>query len=238
MRKASVRAIRAGLSVAIVALATPLFAGMGVRLGGSIGSAPSFVRSAFDADKADFKFSARGMEFGFVQGRLEVDFFMDTVSKGRLNRGYKEQACYTIGNQTKCFPEGTYLDPVGVRLVGAKLGGFQNLHVFNKWARVGIPLHVGATLFTGEANQVTYTNRQVDSDPTRPGPESVVSNLEVTKVPGRNIVNGARSVFPVFDVGLAVRIRTAGWAEVQLGVAMQQFRFPALAWGMTFKKFE
>lgn len=238
MGKASQRAIRAVLTVAIVALATPLFAGVGVRLGGSIGSAPSFARTVFDSEKEGFKLSARGMELGFVYGRLEIDFFMDTINKGFINRGYKEQTCYTIASQIKCVAEGTYLDPTSVRLVGLKLGGFQNLHTFNKWARIGVPFHLGATLFTGEATQVAYTNRPVDSDPTRPGAESLVSSLAVTKVSGRNIVNGARSPFPVFDLGLAVRIRSAAWAEIELGVAMQQFRFPALAWGMTFKKFE
>ncbi len=238
MRNDSARTIRVAMTVSTLALATPLFAGMGVRLGGSIGSVPSFARSVFDADKDGFKLSARGIELGVVHGRLELDFFMDTISKGRLNRGYREQACYTISGQTKCFAEGTYLDPVGVRLIGAKLGGFQNLHTFGKLLRVGVPFHVGATIFTGKATEIVYTNQLVDTDPTRPGPEGVVSNLAVTKVPGRNIVNGARSPFPTFDLGLAFRLRTAAWAEVQLGCTVQQFRFPALTWGMTFKKFE
>jgi hypothetical protein len=229
MRSPSGSSLRKGSAVVIaLLLATPLCADWAVHMGGNLGSTPRFARSAFDSEADGFKYQARGMELGLVMDKIEVNFFMDTINKGYINRGYQSRRCVTIGTETQCFPEGTYLDPVGVRLIGVKAGSFKTFHKFNDWIRLGVPFHVGATLFSGEATRVDSTINATET--------GVVARTEVVKVQGKEIINGARGIFPVFDLGLSVRMRTASWAEAEFGVSVQNFRLPALMWGMTLGK--
>ncbi|MBN2371848.1 MAG: hypothetical protein JXO72_15310 [Vicinamibacteria bacterium] len=232
--------VLAGSALVIsLALTSPLYAEWGVHLGGNLGSAPSFARTAFDSEEEGFKFDARGIEVGFVKNGVEVDFFMDTIRKGYINRGYVSRRCVTVGAETECFPEGTYLDPAGVRLIGVRAGSFLELRRFSEWARLGVPFHIGMAFFTGEALRVDSTINYVASDPADPQSSlGVVARTESIKVQGKQIMNGGRSPFPVFDFGLALRVRTASWAEAEVGVRVHDFRFPALAWGMVFGKSE
>jgi hypothetical protein len=222
-----------------LSLSSPLCAEWGVRLGGNLGSSPSFARAAFDSEEEGFKFDARGIELGFVTNGIEIDCFMDTIRDGHINRGYVDRRCVTVGDETQCFPEGTYLLPGGVRLVGVKAGSYAEIHRFNDWMRLGVPFHIGFTFFTGEATRVDSTIDFVPVDPNNPeSPLGVIARTDAIKVAGKEIVNGSRSPFPVFDLGLALRVRTASWAEAEIGVRVQNFRFPALAWGMIFGKSE
>jgi hypothetical protein len=232
--------ILAGSALAIsLSLSSPLCAEWGVHLGGNLGRAPSFARTAFDSEEEGFKFDARGIELGFVTNGIEVDLFMDTIRSGYINRGYVSRRCVTVGTETQCFPEGTYLDPAGVRLVGVRAGSFMEIHRFNDWMRFGAPFHIGFTFFTGEATRVDSTINFVPVDPSDPeGLQGIIARTDVNKVDGKEIINGSRSPFPVFDLGLALRVRTASWAEAEVGVRVHDFRFPALAWGMIFGKSE
>jgi hypothetical protein len=234
-----------GLLTLLAAGATRAAAGdWGARMGGDLGSAPMYAASSFfDADKKDFKYSSRAMEFGVLWKSVEVDFFLHTINKGYLNRGYAEKACPTIDGVQVCLPppftlpEGSQVDLAGLKLWGFKAGTFVNVWKPKKWLRFGIPVHVGLAFFSGQATQFTY---RVELEPTDTGGYGYVSRATQTKIDGTKVFTsgfaGGNTPYPIGDIGIGVRVRSARWAEIELNLKIDNPRFPIFAWGMTFRR--
>ena len=232
------------LALSVTGAARAAAGDWGARMGGDLGSAPLYAASSyFDADKTDFKYSSRAMEFGVLWKQLEVDFFLHTVNRGFLNRGYAQKHCPLVNGVTTCLPgdsvlpEGTQIDLAGLKLYGVKVGTFVTVWRPNKWIRFGLPVRVGAAWFSGEATQYTWN---VTLDPLDNGGYGFNARPTESKIKGDKVFSsgfaGGQVPYPLFDAGVGVRIRSAKWAEIELNLKIDNPRFPIFAWGMTFRR--
>lgn len=246
MRKIQRRVLQLAVSgVAVLALAssTALASDWGVRMGGSLGGAPTYAaRTFFDAEKADFKYSTSGMELGVMWKDWDVSVFLQTIKSGFLNLGYAEHHCGDDwdNGQPACLPgdttlpEGRRVDMAGMRLLGVQVGRFISLSQPKKWLRVGIPVSVGVAFFTSQSTRYDTTVRLEDT----PQGRGFVARTAEAKIDGADVFAGGMNPYPVGSIGLGLRIRSAKWAEIELNVKLDNPRAPVFAWGMNFRKFE
>ena len=244
MRQAVRRTLHLSLSAAALVLATsvPARAGdWGLRFSGDLGSAPDSAASRFfDASEKDFLYRSRGIELGVAYREWDVSAFMYTVNKGYLNHDYSLKNCGNWGQAGEriclspgvTLPEGTYIDPTGMRMFGLKGGFFLTLWRPSKLLRVGVPVHVGVVLDSGEATQHRYA---VTLEPAQGG-FGLVSRPITTKIAGSEIFKGDLKPYPIVDIGIGFKFRSANWAEIEVFLKADNPRFPILAWGMTFRR--
>jgi hypothetical protein len=243
MRKAVRSALHFSLAVAALTLAAPdsAHAGdWGFRFSGDLGAAPASAASRFfDVSEKDFNYHSRGIELGVAYKDFDVSAFMYTVNKGYLNKDYAQKSCgpWGTGAENICasqgtLPEGTYIDPTGMRMFGVKAGGFLTLWRPSKLFRVGVPVHVAAVLDSGHANQTVY---KVSLQPVAGG-LGLSSTPTTTKIKGSTIFKGDMNPYPIVDVGIGFKFRSASWAEIEVFLKADNPRFPVFAWGMTFRK--
>jgi hypothetical protein len=214
----------------------------GARFSGDWGWAPrSTFDSYFNNAGSDFKYKSNGIELGIAYKDWDVSGFMYTAkTKGFLNRGfaYKNSGPWGPLGETitlepgVTLPEGAYIDPNGMRLIGLKAGRFFTLWRPSKLLRVGVPIHVGAAWDSKKATQVTY----VVSRQAQQGGFGLTSKPVTTTVPASEVFKGDLTPYPIVDLGLGFKFRSASWAEVEVYLKADNPRFPILAWGMTFRK--
>jgi hypothetical protein len=244
MRKIQRHVIRLAVSAALLLVAaagTAPAGDWGLRMGGSLGTAPDYAaQTFFDVSKTDFKYSARGMELGVTWKQWDVSAFVQTVNDGKLNRGYAQKTCGLWDNgEQACLPpsytlpEGTLVEVTGLRLVGVQVGRFMTLYRPKKWLRFGVPVHVGMAFFSGHATQYDFS---VSLEQTSQGygfvPRTVPTNIDGTKV-----FAGGLSPYPLVSAGMGLRVRSAAWAEIEINLLFENPRAPVFAWGMNFRKF-
>jgi hypothetical protein len=246
MRNAIRFSVGLSLSAATLLLAGSPTVGAGdwgFRFSGDLGAASqSSAKNFFDSPDQNFKYSSRGIELGVAYKDWDVSSFLYTikVSEGHLNRGFAQKNSGPWGASGETIflapgvtlPEGAYLDPNGVRLIGLKAGRFVTLWRPSKLLRIGVPIHVGAAAYSGQA---TLTNYVVSLQPAQGG-FGLVSQPVVTKVPGAQIFSGKMNPYPIVDVGIGLKFRSAKWAEIELFLKADNPRFPIFAWGMTFRR--
>jgi hypothetical protein len=214
----------------------------GLRMGGSLGTAPDYAAETFfDASKTDFQYSARGMELGVTWKDWDVSAFVHTINKGVLNRGYAQHSCGLWNNgRNICLPagttlpEGTQVDLAGLRLAGVQAGRFIAIYKPKKWLRFGVPVHLGMAFFSGHATQ--YDTR-VALEPTDQG-YGFVARSTPTQISGSKVFAGGFNPYPVASTGIGLRLRSAAWAEIELNLLFENPRAPVFAWGMNFRKFK
>ncbi len=214
----------------------------GVRFSGDWGWAPSSTFDKFfDNPSKDFKFSSRGIELGVAYKDFDVSAFMFTAkTKGFLNQdfGYRNSGPWGPSGETitlspgVTLPEGAYVDPNGMRVIGIKAGGFLTLWRPSKLFRVGVPIHVGAAFDSKKAVRVDYI---VSLKPQADG-FGLTSNPVTTNVPVSQVFKGDLSPYPIVDAGIGFKFRSAKWAELEVFLKADNPRFPVLAWGMTFRR--
>lgn len=244
MRQAVRWTLHLSLSAAALVLATstPALAGdWGLRFSGDMGWTPdSAAKRFFDVSEKDFKYRSRGIELGVAYKEWDLSGFMYTVNDGYLNHDYALKKCGNWGEAGAniclgpgvTLPEGTYIDPTGMRMFGLKAGRFFTLWRPLKLLRVGVPVHVGVVVDSGEATQ----HRYAVSLEAAQGGFGLVSRPTTTKIAGSEIFKGDLSPYPIVDIGIGFKFRSAKWAEIEVFLKADNPRFPILAWGMTFRR--
>lgn len=229
-------------SALLLAASAPAQAGdWGLRFSGDMGWAPeSAAERFFDASEKDFKYRTNGIELGVAYKEWDLSAFMYTAGEGRLTLDYALNNCGNWGQAGEriclgtgvTLPEGTFIDPQGMRMFGLKGGRFFTLWRPSKLLRVGVPVHVGVVLDGGEAVRNEY---RVSLQPAQGG-FGLVSRPTSTKIPGSEIFKGGLKPYPIVDIGIGFKFRSANWAEIEVFLKADNPRFPILAWGMTFRR--
>jgi hypothetical protein len=213
----------------------------GVRLVGDLGSTPkSLARTFFDAGTSRFEYGSRGLELGVAWRDWDAGIFLYTANKGYFERGYSVSACGPWRNgEWACTPngttlrEGTVVQPVGVRMLGVRVGRFVTLARPKKWLRFGLPLHVGLATYTGKkAVQDTWT-RGIEQTATG---EVFYERYTRTELKGGKVFASGGPPYPIVSAGIGAKVRTASWAEFEVCLKAENPRLPVLSWGMTFRK--
>jgi hypothetical protein len=221
----------------------------GFRMVGDLGGAPkSLADPLFKASKHNFEYSSRGLELGVAWKDWDAGVFLYTVNKGYLERGYSEAACGPwLNGQTICTPngvplrEGTIIQSVGLRLVGARVGHFFTLVRPAKWIRFGIPIRAALATYTNHALQWTYSRGAAQTAAgtsffERCPVMTADGQCVPQQVQGEAVFAHGKAPYPIVSGGIGVKVRTASWAEFEVCLLAENPRLPVVSWGMTFRK--
>jgi hypothetical protein len=210
----------------------------GFRMLGDLGTTPkSLAKTFFDAGEHDFRYSSRGLELGVAYKEWDAGVFLYTINKGFI---------WPDGHQV-CMPpdadvyEGTRVQAVGIRLVGAKVGRYFTLARPASWLRIGVPVRVGLAGYTGKGTREVWTKEIQHTDAgdiyyQRCSQSGVPGQCVPEKIRGEDVLRHGGPPYPIVSAGVGVKVRTASWAEFEVNVLAENPRLPVVSWGMTFRK--